>query len=165
MTIHKRKKAVKYRGSKTHGGGAKKKRRGGGHRGGRGRAGTGKRADSKKPTIWKDKYYFGKYGFKKKNKTEINAINLKTLNERIPYWASRKLIDEKSGLCIVDLGKLGYNKLIGAGEITRKLNIAVERATEGAIASVKQAGGNVEVTLKVEEKKNRPNEKEVKEAQ
>ena len=68
MTTNKRKKVVKYRGSHTHGGGAKKKRRGAGHRGGRGMAGSGKRADQKKPTILKlyGNSYFGKKGFSPK---------------------------------------------------------------------------------------------------
>ena len=47
MTTHKIKKVRKYRGSKTHGGGHMKKRRGSGNRGGFGKAGTGKRADQK----------------------------------------------------------------------------------------------------------------------
>jgi len=77
MTTHKNKKVTKYRGSKTHGGGAMKKRRGAGNRGGRGNAGSGKRADSKKPSIWADKYYFGKHGFKKKGiKEKICAVNV-----------------------------------------------------------------------------------------
>ena len=62
MTVNKRKKVTRYRGSKTHGGGAKKKRRGAGNRGGRGMGGSGKRADSKKPSLWGAKY-FGKHGF------------------------------------------------------------------------------------------------------
>ena len=45
MSVNKTKKVGKYRGSKTHGGGHMKKRRGAGNRGGRGMAGTGKRAD------------------------------------------------------------------------------------------------------------------------
>ena len=43
MKMHKRRKSSRYRGSKTHGRGFKKKARGSGHRGGFGMAGTGKR--------------------------------------------------------------------------------------------------------------------------
>ena len=42
MVVYKRKKVTKYRGSVTHGGGSRKKRRGAGSIGGRGNAGTGK---------------------------------------------------------------------------------------------------------------------------
>src|SRR3989338_1771827 len=47
MVVYKRKKVTKYRGSVTHGGGSRKKRRGAGSRGGRGNAGSGKRAGHK----------------------------------------------------------------------------------------------------------------------
>lgn len=149
MTVKKRKKVTRYRGSKTHGGGAMKKRRGAGNRGGRGMAGTGKRGDAKKPSIWA-KDYFGKHGFKKKNKKTINAINLKTVEERITFWADRKLIEVKKDIYHINLGKLGYDKLIGSGNVTRKINIVVGRATEGAVEKIKKAEGNVEVTVKVE---------------
>jgi len=76
MTTHKRKKVVKYRGSHTHGGGAKKKRRGAGNRGGRGLAGSGKRAHHKKQLIFKlfGKDYFGKKGFYSIRRKKIKAI-------------------------------------------------------------------------------------------
>ena len=51
--IIRRKKVNKYRGSQTHGSGAKKKRRGAGNRGGRGMAGPGKIGDQKKTTNFK----------------------------------------------------------------------------------------------------------------
>jgi len=65
MSINKRTKRSRQRGSHTHGWGAKKKHRGAGNRGGRGMAGTGKRADQKKPTIMNlyGNEYFGKRGF------------------------------------------------------------------------------------------------------
>ena len=57
MTVNKRKKNSRQRGSHTHGWGAMKKHRGAGNRGGRGAAGSGKRADSKKPSIWTGPYF------------------------------------------------------------------------------------------------------------
>ena len=54
MTVNRRKKVVKQRGSHTHGWGSKKKHRGAGNRGGRGMAGSGKRADQRKPSILKE---------------------------------------------------------------------------------------------------------------
>ena len=52
MKIKKGKKSVKMRGKKmgSHGGGARKKRKGSGHRGGKGMSGSGKRSDQKKNT-------------------------------------------------------------------------------------------------------------------
>ena len=70
MTINKRKKNSRQRGSWTHGWGSKKKHRGAGHRGGKGNAGTGKKGDAKKPKIWKNKKYFGKYGLLQEQQPE-----------------------------------------------------------------------------------------------
>lgn len=159
MAARKRKKSSRYRGSTTHGKGSMKKRRGAGNRGGRGRAGTGKRADSKKPSIWADKYYFGKRGFKKKNKAIVNPINIKTLQERVDEWVMKKIAEFKNGIYTVDLAKAGYNKLIGSGMLIKRINLKVERATEGAIEAVKKSGGNVELMFKEEEKKEAPQKK------
>ena len=52
MPANKRKKLSRMRGTHTHKGGDKKKRRGAGHRGGRGNSGSGKRGDAKKPRYW-----------------------------------------------------------------------------------------------------------------
>ncbi len=138
--IKKRKKHVGFRGHSSHGWGSRKKRRGAGNRGGRGMAGSGKRADQKKPSII-NKYgnkYFGKRGFKRpeevirKNKT-INVGELDQFNEEL-----------------IDLTKVGYDKLLGNGKINRKLNIVVRFASKKAITKVKDSGGKIEVTSSVQ---------------
>ncbi|MCX8146973.1 MAG: 50S ribosomal protein L15 [Candidatus Woesearchaeota archaeon] len=149
MTVHKRKKATRYRGSQTHGGGAKKKRRGSGNRGGFGRSGTGKRCDSKKPIIWGDKYYFGKRGFKKKGiREEISPININYLEEKIECLVKQGFAKKSAETYEIDLDKIGYNKLLGAGNVTKKFNIKVKYASENAINKIKSAGGNVDLIVK-----------------
>lgn len=144
MTFHKRKKNSRMRGSQTHGWGGKKKHRGTGHRGGKGRAGSGKRADAKKPSNWSSDY-FGKRGFKKKGqKIEIKAINLKDIEENLEKLLSLKLVQEKSGAYVIDLVKLGYNKLLSSGNATKKLIINVPYASQKAVEKVKAAGGSVD---------------------
>ena len=143
MTVNKRKKNDRQRGSKTHGWGAKKKHRGQGNRGGRGMAGTGKRADSKKPSIWKTDY-FGKHGFVSKTpKVKINAININFLEQRIGKFLSNNTIKKEHDLYVVDLEKLGYNKLLGDGRISTKLKIKTPYASQKAIEKVREAGGEV----------------------
>ena len=138
------------RGSKTHGWGSMKKHRGAGSRGGRGMAGTGKRGDAKKPSIWKNKKYFGKYGFKRPKKitVEIKAINLKTIEQNIELLLLKKLIEKKNDSYVIDLKKLGFNKVLSTGKITKKFNIKCEYASKKAVDKIKQAGGNI--TLKEE---------------
>ncbi len=153
MTTHRRKKVRKYRGSKTHGCGSMKKRRGAGHRGGRGNAGSGKRADTNKPTTLKDPLYFGKRGFTPKNTTPVFAVDLRYFQQTLDQLVSRQLASEKSGLYTVDLVKLGYHKLLGGtvGKFTAKVHFITEYASAGAIEKVQQAGGKVEVTHPAED--------------
>lgn len=152
MTINKRKKNTRQRGSKTHGWGAKKKHRGQGHRGGRGMAGTGKRADSKKPSIWKEEHYFGKFGFVSKTpKTKINPVNISYIEQHIEKFVSLGLIKKENGFYSVELGKLGFNKLLGDGRVSMKFRIAAPYASKAAAEKVKGAGGEITGLLKAQQ--------------
>lgn len=150
MTVNKRKKNSRQRGSHTHGWGAKKKHRGSGNRGGKGRAGSGKRSDSKKPSNWNHDY-FGKRGFIPKGpKIEIKAMNIKDIEENFSKLLSQKLIEEKNGIYSIDLTKFGYNKLLGAGRATKRFIINVPYASQKAIDKIIKAGGKVEGIIKIE---------------
>ncbi len=135
---HKTKKDRKLRGSKTHGWGSMKKHRGAGNRGGRGKAGTGKRADTKKPTIINlfGNDYFGKTGFTSKMRKTVISINLCEVQNRV---------DKGILTNTINLKELGFNKLLGKGNINGKFNITVESASKKAIEKIKKAGGNVEL--------------------
>ena len=126
MTTNRRKKNMKQRGHHTHGWGHKKKHRGAGNRGGRGMAGSGKRADQKKISILQ-KYgtkYFGKYGFKIKNKKELKTINIYEI--------------DKSGQDLLDLKNY---KVLGTGNITRKVKVIADKFSKKALEKIKKAGG------------------------
>ena len=145
--IIKRKKAGRYRGSQTHGGGAKKKRRGAGNRGGRGMAGSGKRADQKKPTILKlyGSSYFGKRGFSSKNKKKIKAISIQTIENKLYNWLKNGILKKEGNVISIRLGDFGYNKLLGKGRLKNKFNIEVEYASKKAIEKIEKSGGKINV--------------------
>ncbi len=145
MTVNRRRKVRKYRGSKTHGGGSKKKRRGSGHRGGVGRAGSGKRADQKKPSMLQMGIVFGKHGFKKKQPRVIKAVNLGWIQAKLPGLHAAGKVNEKAGLVEVDLSKLGYNKVLGGGRLTQKVAITTEYASASVKGKVEKAGGKLTV--------------------
>lgn len=114
----------------THGRG-KKGGRGAGLRGGKGNAGL-----HKHKFMHMLKYmpnHFGSYGFKrpqylvKKNK----IINVGKLEELFP--------NKKD----IDLGKEGYDKLLGGGEIKNSIKVKVDQASEKAINKIKEKGGEV----------------------
>ncbi len=144
MTVNKRRKFSRQRGSWTHGWGEKKKHRGAGSRGGRGLGGSGKRGDAKKPSLWKDPHYFGKKGFVKKGvSVDIRAINIKDLEARFEKYEKDKKINKEGDSYKIVLEDLGYNKLLGTGEPSRKYHITVPYASKSAVERIKNAGGDV----------------------
>ncbi len=129
MKIKKRKKESRSLGKNmgTHGGGARKKRKGHGHRGGTGMSGTGKRADHKKTLITKlyGNKYFGKSGItsrstKRDTRKRINIVQIQN--------------NFKAGK--IDLSKF---KILGKGEIKDKFIIT---AFEASASAIKKRGQN-----------------------
>lgn len=165
MVVRKRKKKSRMRASTTHGWGSRKKHRGAGNRGGRGMAGTGKRADSIKPSIWKDTKYFGKFGFKRNvRKRDIKTINIVELEKRLDDYLDKNLISKQKDVYVIDLGKLGFQKLLGDGKVTKKLKITAEYASKKAVEKIGKAGGDVILPKKeAKEKKQKQVKKEVEE--
>lgn len=144
MKTHKKKKSKNMRGKGmgTHGGGARKKRKGSGHRGGKGLAGTGKRGDQKKTLITKlyGNTYFGKQGVtsrgtKRDKRLRINVGEIQTNIE--------KYGKKKGDSYEVELGKY---KILGGGEIKDKLIIKAKEASKSAIEKVKKAGGEIQIS-------------------
>lgn len=152
----KRKKVTKQRGGKTHGWGSMKKHRGAGNRGGRGNAGSGKRADQKKPSYWNprkpngQKYgkdYFGKSGFHSIHDDKIAVINVRDLDMHIASWVTEKHATKSGEAYTIDLSVVGVLKILGSGQITKKVKVTVAHATAGAIEKISAVGGEVIVTV------------------
>ncbi len=145
MVVHKRKKVTKYRSHTTHGGGHRKKRRGAGSRGGRGNAGSGKRAGHKRFTFAN---YLGKKGFTSKSRSKVKAINLRDVQTLVIHEKAVK----EGDTYLINLEKLGYNKLLGTGNVTFKLKVSVSSYSKRAEEKIKAAGGEIISLEKPEEK-------------
>lgn len=145
MTFNKRKKNSRYRGSKTHGCGSMKKRRGAGNRGGTGMAGSGKRAQSKKPTILKlyGREYFGKHGFKRTMTEHFRAVNIQFLEEKFDELVASGKIKSINGMHEIDLESVHADKLLGSGKPSRKYRIKARFVSSNAAEKIKAAGGEV----------------------
>ncbi len=146
MTARRDRKNKKMRGSHTHGWGSKKKHRGAGNRGGRGMAGTGKRADQRKPTILKEygSSYFGKpKGFTRPRRKEDKIINLEYIEKHNEELATKGLIIKENDHYIIDVKKLGYDKLLGKGKIKNKYKL-IGKASKIAAERIKEAGGEIQ---------------------
>jgi len=143
MVVRRKKKSRSLRGWRTHGWGRVGQHRKSGGRGGRGHAGYHKHM-----WTWVIKYapdWYGKHGFTQPPaiRPQIKAINLKELDSMIDKLAEKGLVEVKEDKYYIDLGKLGYNKLLGGGKISKPVVISVKMASEKAIEKVKAAGGEV----------------------
>ncbi len=143
MTTNRRKRNVKFRGTRTCGAGTKK-RRGSGNRGGKGMAGTGKRADHKKPTIINEygNTYFGRHKLIGPERT-YKAVNIDLLDRKIDSFSKKGKAELKANTYTMDLSKIGAKKLLGSGDTNKKMKITVDMASENAIEKIKKAGGDV----------------------
>ncbi len=155
MKIKKRKKSSRMHGRKmgTHGGGARKKRKGSGHRGGKGMSGSGKRADHKKTLVAKlyGHKYFGKQGVtsQKTKRDTRKRINIQQIELNLEKYGKKTA----NGF---EINLKGY-KILGTGEVKNKLIIKALEASKSAIEKIKKAGG--EIILPTKEKKVEKNKK------
>ena len=122
----------KFRGSKTHGWGSKKKHRGGGSQGGKGHSGMMKH--KKSLMIKEDPGHFGNVGFNVPKKVKIKAITLRDLD----------ILAKKIGKKEINLSEFGYQKVLSTGRITQPLKIKAAKIMEGAKEKIKQAGGETQ---------------------
>jgi len=133
--MRKEKKSRSMRGKRTHGYGSQKKHRGKGSKGGKGNAGLNKHKKTWVKRYEKD--HFGKRGFKslreKGVRKSIKAINLYEL-ERIA---------RSKGLKDIDVTQLGYDKVLGKGNLNTPLNISARAFSNKAKLKIENAKGSV----------------------
>jgi large subunit ribosomal protein L15 len=130
-------KTRKFRGSRTHGWGQIGQHRASGHKGGLGQSGLHKHLYS---TLLKfDPDHFGH------DSTHPPHPNI------IKKWASVRELDDlyaKHGKLegnrkMIDLTSLGYDKLLGGGQVKNAYLVKVEQYTASAEDKIKKVGGEV----------------------
>lgn len=83
-----------------------------------------------------------KRGFKNRNSKEIIAINLSALNKFED--GAEVTIESMMEIGIISNPKDGV-KILGNGELTKKLNVKANAFSESAVEKIKALGGNAEV--------------------
>ena len=154
-----RKKTRKYRGKRTFGTGKLGTRRAKGQKGGTGlTTGKTKHHFSKYIKLRKqgfpgelgEKYRLGKHGFKRplkiQRKEAVEAINIKDVEENLDSWVESGEIQKKKNTYVLDLTKLGYDKLLGRGRVTKELDVTVKNASKGAIEKFEEAKCTLNLT-------------------
>ena len=140
MTSKKR----RQRGSRTHGGGTHKNRRGAGHRGGRGRAGRSKHEfHNYEPK--------GKHGFKRPQdiREVVVEVDVQTLDEDAILYAEEGLAEETDDGFVIDARDVvedGYEadvvKVLGSGQVHSALEVTADSFTETAREKLTAVGGD-----------------------
>jgi len=137
---HKLRKIRKKRGTRTQGYGRVGQHRCSGSLGGR-KVGRHKHLWSY--VIRYEPDYFKKTGFvsPKSLGKEIKTINLGELEE-----LAQKVVYKEKGRAkapLIDLKELGYDKLLGKGQVTKPVRVRVASLSETAAKKIEAAGGQV----------------------
>lgn len=150
MTSKKR----RQRGSRTHGGGTHKNRRGAGHRGGRGNAGRSKHEFHNYGPL-------GKHGFKRPPKVQENVetIDLRTLDEDIALYAADGVAEETDDGYAIDAREVvdasndvDVVKVLGGGQLHTSLEVTADAFSESAVEQIESEDGSAILTELGEER-------------
>ena len=136
----KSRKINKKRGTRTCGYGGAQKHRGAGSRGGRGNAGSGKHKQKK---ALMEGRVFGKVGFKRHPslRTIVKTINLIDIDKQIGKWVDEGKAKKSGSSFSVDLTELGYDKVLGKGKLTHKVDIKAGSFSASAKKKIEESGG------------------------
>jgi len=136
-------KVRKYRGSRTHGWGQVGQHRARGGRGGTGKAGLDKHkwtyVIKHDPTYWEKKGFVSTKALGKK----VSIINVGKLDDLVDKLESEKKLERKEKKIFLDLESLGYDKLLGTGEIAKPMLVKVASYSEAASRKLEEAGGQI----------------------
>ncbi|MEM0225177.1 MAG: uL15 family ribosomal protein [Desulfurococcaceae archaeon] len=153
MVVRREKKSRKLRGrTRTMGWGRIGQHRKSGSRGGFGAVGFHKHKWS-----WLIKYapnWYGKHGFvsvqQVKKYRYIKVINVGELNELAKDLIAKNNAVKEGNLILLNTVELGYDKVLGEGEVTLPLKIIARSISESARRKIEEAGG---VVVLLEERK------------
>ncbi|MFC4447765.1 uL15m family ribosomal protein [Halorussus aquaticus] len=143
----------RQRGSRTHGGGSHKNRRGAGHRGGRGRAGRAKHEFHNYEPL-------GKHGFSRpeKVKDEILTITVQKLDEDAALMAAEGVAEETDFGYRVDVRDVvedGWEadavKVLGDGQVRNQLEVTADAFSASAVELIEEEGGDAVLSDRAEE--------------
>ncbi len=141
------------RGTRTQGYGTVGQHRKAGQRAGKGKTTQWKK--SKKSYYLKQKelgfpdpdWDFGKKGFKRPQDMvridHVNALNLKDLDSKIEDLTLKNVATKSGNTYTINLKDINIQKILGRGDINKKINLTVSKASKRAIEKIESAGGKV----------------------
>jgi large subunit ribosomal protein L15 len=148
-------KKKRQRGSRTHGGGSHKNRRGAGHRGGRGAAGRDKHEMHNHPPLGEEGSGFTR---PEKVQDDVATIDVRKLDEDAPVLAAEGLAEEDGDGYVIDARDVVEDsdnadevKVLGTGQVYNELEIVADAFSAGAEAKIEAAGGTTRLSDRAQE--------------
>jgi large subunit ribosomal protein L15 len=147
-------KKKRQRGSRTHGGGTQKNRRGAGHRGGRGNAGSRKH-EMHNHGPW------DKHGFTQPEavQEEVAEVDVQTLDEDAALLAAEGVAESEGDgyrIDVRDVAEDGHEvdvvKVLGDGQVRTELHLLADAYSAAAREKIEAAGGSAELTASGKER-------------
>jgi large subunit ribosomal protein L15 len=145
-------KKKRQRGSRTHGGGSQKNRRGAGHRGGRGDAGREKHEQALHGPL-------GKHGFTRPAEVQddVAEVSVQKLDEDAAVLAAEGVAeDDGDGYAVDarDVAEDGWEadvvKVLGDGQVRRELTVTADAFSGSARGAIEDAGGEAVLSERAE---------------
>jgi large subunit ribosomal protein L15 len=152
-------KVRKMRGRRTHGYGRVGQHRKAGQRVGKGKTTGWKK--SKKSYYLKQKelgfpdpdWDMGKKGFKRPQDItriyQVNTLNVKDLDNKIDSLVINKKASKSGTTYSINMNDINIQKILGRGEINKKINITVKKASKKAVEKIEAAGGKIEIVSEI----------------
>ena len=146
MQKRKSKKIHKMRGRRAAGYGFSAGHRASGQRGGKGAAGSKKHHYIK--VMQENPRYFGKLGFKRPQKLleDVVVLNIGEIDAAADGLVEDGMATMKGKRYQIDVAKLGVDKILGSGKVTRKLDlVGVKAISVRAREKVLGFGGTIDL--------------------
>ena len=96
----------------------------------------------KKSYVIRHGIQLGEKGFKPRTQP-LRYINLGDLDQHLEQFLQDGTATQQNGNLEINLARAGYQKLLSQGTLTRPAKILILKASEQAIAKVKEAGGEI----------------------
>ncbi|SIR28019.1 LSU ribosomal protein L15P [Haladaptatus litoreus] len=142
----------RQRGSRTHGGGTHKNRRGAGNRGGRGRAGRAKHEFHNYEPL-------GKHGFKRPEdaKETVLTVSVQKLDEDAMLFAAEGIAEETDDGYEIDARDVVDDawdadavKVLGGGQVRNSLDVTADAFSASAVELIEEADGDAVLSDRAE---------------
>ena len=155
-----KRKAQKKRGTRTVGYGRVGQHRKTGQRVGRGKTTQLKKTmksyylKQKKLGFPDPEWRLGKTAFKRPQDINriyrINTLNVKDLDIKLDKYTEQNKATKSGSTYIINLEDLNIQKILGRGDINKKVNVSVKKASERAIEKIEAVGGKVTLLSEAE---------------